>query len=156
MPSILFTRVDLDAVYLPFAQKCLTLAANCQKRGVWYYAVSGYRDPKEQDAKYAIGRTQPGKIITNARGGWSWHNWGLAMDFVRDEDMVRVGLQTSWGNKGYEILKEEGLKLGLRVGVPTVPGGDPGHVQDRNPLTLARCRALGTREAVWAYLTKYP
>lgn len=36
----------------------------------------------EQDALYAIGRTKPGKIVTNARGGSSYHNYGLAIDIV--------------------------------------------------------------------------
>lgn len=36
----------------------------------------------EQDALYAQGRTRPGKIVTNARGGMSYHNYGLAIDIV--------------------------------------------------------------------------
>lgn len=36
----------------------------------------------EQDAFYAQGRTKPGNIITNARGGLSYHNYGLAIDFA--------------------------------------------------------------------------
>jgi len=37
---------------------------------------------KEQDELYAIGRTKPGKIVTNAKGGESFHNYGLAIDIV--------------------------------------------------------------------------
>lgn len=36
----------------------------------------------EQDALYAIGRTKPGKKVTNAKGGSSYHNYGLAIDIV--------------------------------------------------------------------------
>lgn len=36
----------------------------------------------EQDALYALGRTKPGKVVTNAKGGSSYHNYGLAVDFV--------------------------------------------------------------------------
>jgi len=36
----------------------------------------------EQDAIYAQGRTKPGKIVTNSRGGLSYHNYGLAIDIV--------------------------------------------------------------------------
>ena len=39
-----------------------------------------YRSVKEQDQLYAIGRTLPGKIVTHARGGQSYHNYGLAID----------------------------------------------------------------------------
>lgn len=36
----------------------------------------------EQDALYAQGRTKPGKIVTKAKGGQSYHNYGLAIDIV--------------------------------------------------------------------------
>jgi hypothetical protein len=42
----------------------------------------GLRTKAEQDALYAQGRTKPGKIITNAKGGQSYHNYGLAIDVV--------------------------------------------------------------------------
>jgi len=36
----------------------------------------------EQNELYALGRTKPGKIVTNAKGGQSYHNYGLALDIV--------------------------------------------------------------------------
>jgi peptidoglycan L-alanyl-D-glutamate endopeptidase CwlK len=36
----------------------------------------------EQDALYAQGRTKPGAIVTNAKGGLSYHNYGQAIDIV--------------------------------------------------------------------------
>jgi peptidoglycan L-alanyl-D-glutamate endopeptidase CwlK len=40
------------------------------------------RSFKLQDELYAQGRTKPGKIVTNAKGGQSYHNYGLAIDIV--------------------------------------------------------------------------
>jgi peptidoglycan L-alanyl-D-glutamate endopeptidase CwlK len=37
---------------------------------------------KEQNDLYAKGRTLPGQKVTNAKGGESYHNYGLAIDFV--------------------------------------------------------------------------
>ena len=37
---------------------------------------------EEQTALYAIGRTSPGKVVTKARAGESYHNYGLAFDWV--------------------------------------------------------------------------
>lgn len=37
---------------------------------------------KEQNDLYAKGRTAPGKKVTNAKGGESYHNYGLAIDIV--------------------------------------------------------------------------
>jgi len=42
--------------------------------------LSGTRTYAEQDALYAKGRTKPGPIVTNARGGQSNHNFGIAWD----------------------------------------------------------------------------
>lgn len=43
--------------------------------------VQGLRTIDEQNALYAQGRTKPGKKVTNAKGGQSYHNYGLAIDF---------------------------------------------------------------------------
>lgn len=41
---------------------------------------------KEQDELFAKGRTAPGARVTNARGGLSMHNYGLALDIVLIKD----------------------------------------------------------------------
>ena len=46
-----------------------------------YIAISGNRTWAEQDALYEQGRTKPGEIVTNAKGGQSNHNFGIALDF---------------------------------------------------------------------------
>jgi peptidoglycan L-alanyl-D-glutamate endopeptidase CwlK len=42
--------------------------------------ISGTRTFAEQDILYAQGRTRPGKKVTNAKGGQSNHNFGVAWD----------------------------------------------------------------------------
>lgn len=46
----------------------------------------------EQDGIYAQGRTKPGKIVTKAKGGQSYHNYGLAVDIV----LIINGKEASW------------------------------------------------------------
>jgi peptidoglycan L-alanyl-D-glutamate endopeptidase CwlK len=46
----------------------------------------------EQDALYAQGRTKPGKKVTNAKGGSSYHNYGLAIDIC----LIIDGKDVSW------------------------------------------------------------
>jgi len=46
----------------------------------FFRVAQGLRTYAEQDALYAQGRTSPGHIVTNARGGWSNHNFGMAVD----------------------------------------------------------------------------
>lgn len=52
------------------------LANNIQIR-----IVQGLRTIEEQNELYALGRTKSGKKVTNAKGGSSFHNYGLAIDF---------------------------------------------------------------------------
>ncbi len=56
----------------------------------------------EQDALYAQGRTKKGKKVTNAKGGQSYHNYGLAVDIVLliDNDGDGVYETASWDEKG--------------------------------------------------------
>lgn len=42
----------------------------------------GFRSFEEQTALYAKGRTERGKIVTKARAGQSFHNYGMAIDWV--------------------------------------------------------------------------
>lgn len=49
-------------------------------RGVTVEVISGLRSWAAQAALYAQGRTKPGRIVTKARPGSSWHNYGLAID----------------------------------------------------------------------------
>jgi peptidoglycan LD-endopeptidase CwlK len=50
------------------------------KHGVTAEVISGLRSWQQQAALFAQGRTKPGRIVTKARAGSSWHNYGLAMD----------------------------------------------------------------------------
>ena len=48
--------------------------------GITIKVISGLRTYAEQDDLYAQGRTKPGNIVTNAKGGYSNHNFGIAFD----------------------------------------------------------------------------
>lgn len=54
--------------------------------------AQGLRTFAEQDEIYAQGRTTPGKKVTNAKGGQSIHNYGLAVDIV----LIIDGKTASW------------------------------------------------------------
>ena len=50
--------------------------------GIKLRATSTLRTYAEQDKLYAQGRTTKGGIVTNAKGGFSNHNFGVALDVV--------------------------------------------------------------------------
>jgi len=60
--------------------------------------VQGLRTIAEQNALYAKGRTTPGPKVTNAKGGSSYHNYGLAIDFaiIHDKDGDGKFEELSW------------------------------------------------------------
>lgn len=49
-------------------------------KGVAVEVISGLRSWAAQAALFAQGRTKPGRIVTKALPGSSWHNYGLAID----------------------------------------------------------------------------
>lgn len=109
-------RINLAILYPPFTSKIQALHKACAARQASYWAISGMRTVAEQDALFAQGRTAPGKVVTNARGGQSYHNFGIAVDFCLDKDTERKGLQPDWDAQAYTVLGEEAVKLGLEWG----------------------------------------
>lgn len=61
---------------------CKAFIEACRKEGIDIIITSTYRDFESQDALYAQGRTKPGKKVTNAKAGYSMHNFRLAFDFL--------------------------------------------------------------------------
>lgn len=162
MSNDLFKRVNVAAMFPEFAHKCQLLVAACQARGVDYWAVSGERTYAEQAVLYAQGRTTPGNIVTNAKAGQSMHNFACAMDFCKDKDTTRDGLQPDYSDPAYVILGEEASKLGLEWGGTWKSIKDIPHIQ--LPLykvglglaDLQKAYASGGKAAVFALLGKYP
>jgi peptidoglycan L-alanyl-D-glutamate endopeptidase CwlK len=64
------------------AEKCNAFVEACKAQGIDVLITSTYRDATSQNVLYTQGRTTPGKIVTNAKAGQSWHNWRCAFDFV--------------------------------------------------------------------------
>jgi len=50
--------------------------------GIDLLVTSTYRDNESQNALYAQGRTKLGRIVTNAKGGQSFHDYRCAVDVV--------------------------------------------------------------------------
>lgn len=83
--------------------------------------VQAYRSKVYQDALYAQGRTKPGPIVTQAKGGSSFHNYGLAIDIcflIKQVDgTFKYDEKKSWifgpeFNKIKKIFKDNGYTWG--------------------------------------------
>jgi peptidoglycan LD-endopeptidase CwlK len=85
-----------------------------ERPSVTLRVTQGLRTWGEQSVLYAQGRSQPGRIVTNAEPGHSWHQFGLAVD------VVPLGLEgkPDW-NTQHPIWKRVvalGTSLGLVAG----------------------------------------
>lgn len=113
------------------------LIETAQEQGINAKVISGYRSYAEQDALYAQGRSKPGQKVTKARGGYSWHNFGMAFDigiFSKDG-------KTYYGeSEAYDVVGKIGESLGLEWG-GRWDFYDPPHLQ-YNPkrYTIAQMR----------------
>lgn len=157
MSDLLLSRIDTGLVYPPFLARLRALLEDAESQEHSYWVIEGYRSYGRSDVLFAQGRTSPGKVVTNARGGQSAHNFGIAADLVRDGFMERAGLQPDYRPPSYDLLGVLAPKHGL------VWGGswafrDLPHVQvpmfvtsaDIEPLRQAF--AAGGLSAVWRVL----
>ena len=92
----------------PYARALVTKAS---ADGITIKVISGLRTYDEQNELYAQGRTKPGKIVTNARGGYSNHNFGIAFDVG-----VFEGSQYLDESPKYKAVGVLGMDLGLEWG----------------------------------------
>ena len=92
----------------PYARALVTKAG---ADGITIKVISGLRTYDEQNDLYAQGRTKPGKIVTNARGGHSNHNFGIAFDVG-----VFEGGQYLDESPKYKAVGVLGMDLGLEWG----------------------------------------
>ena len=92
----------------PYARALVTKAGT---DGITIKVISGLRTYDEQNDLYAQGRTKPGKIVTNARGGFSNHNFGIAFDVG-----VFEGSQYLDESPKYKAVGVLGMDLGLEWG----------------------------------------
>lgn len=92
----------------PYARALVTKAG---ADGITIKVISGLRSYDEQNDLYAQGRTKPGRIVTNARGGFSNHNFGIAFDVG-----VFEGSQYLDESPKYKAVGVLGMDLGLEWG----------------------------------------
>jgi peptidoglycan LD-endopeptidase CwlK len=114
------------------AAKCKAFLAACKKEGIDVLITSTYRDAESQNAIYAQGRTKPGRIVTKAKAGQSFHNYRLAFDFV-----PIVNGKAVWNDaRLFKRCREIGESLGLE-GLSF----EMAHLQWTGGLSLAQLRA---------------
>jgi len=122
------------------------LLARAERAGIPLTVICTSRSMDEQAALYAQGRSRPGPIVTDARPGYSYHNFGLAVDVVP----TRLLTLRNWGETPnyreearaiWHQLGAIGVDIGLKWGgdFPTIK--DRPHFEWSDGLSLAQLRA---------------
>lgn len=110
----------------------------CDEHGIDLLVTSTYRDNESQEALYEQGRTRPGKVVTNAKSGESWHNYRCAIDVV-----PLVNGKPVWDGSDpiWQTVGELGEKAGLEWAGRWRTFKEMAHFQYTGGLTLADLKA---------------
>lgn len=107
-------KLNVKGMNKVVADKVRKVIKKMHAEGIYICVAQGYRSFAEQDALYAQGRTKPGQIVTNARGGQSNHNYGVAVDLCLYTKDGKDVIWTTTGDfqKVVKAMKAEGFKWG--------------------------------------------
>jgi peptidoglycan L-alanyl-D-glutamate endopeptidase CwlK len=100
----------LEDLHPKVQQMCKEFIQKCSKEGIDVLITSTYRDFESQNELYSQGRTKPGKKVTNAKAGQSFHNFRVAFDFVPIINGKAQWSDLSLFKKCGEIAKSVGLE----------------------------------------------
>lgn len=117
------SEANIFTLVLKAQDLCRNLITNGILRGYDVRVISGTRTYSEQDRLYSQGRTNPGKIITNACGGQSLHNFGIAWDIA----LFKHGLYVT---DSFEYIEFKNAILIGDLRSELEWGGDWSHLKD--------------------------
>ncbi len=128
---------DIDDLHPKVAAMCRAFLEHCKAAGIDVLITSTYRDAASQNALYAQGRTAPGRRVTNAKAGQSWHNFKCAFDFV-----PIVHGKAQWGDAAtFERCGKIAESVGLEWAGRWKSFRELAHCQYTGGLTRAQLRA---------------
>lgn len=122
------TRRDTDPsrFHPRFRELVAAIEGRLAEEGIPLRVFEGYRPPERQAHLFAQGRSAPGRIVTYARPWESYHQYGLAADFVAYENdrwsWDDSGDRGQWWRRLHVIAREAGLEP-LRFELPHVQLG---------------------------------
>jgi len=112
--------------------------ALCKENGIDLLVTSTYRDMESQTVLYNQGRTAPGKIVTNAHAGESFHNYRCAVDVV---PLVNGKPQWDGSDPVWAKVGELGKQAGLEWAGEWHSFKELAHFQYTGGLTIAQLKS---------------
>ncbi|MGW8180682.1 MAG: M15 family metallopeptidase [bacterium] len=105
-------------------RKAEQFLAICEVLHIRVFVTCTLRSNEEQDELYAQGRTKPGKIVTNAKGGEGKHNPGPDGKSRAFDVAFRLGERGATWEGPWDVLGKIAALVGL------IWGGDWVHFKD--------------------------
>lgn len=88
---------SLPTMLHPLVEKCKgDLITRAEQKGIDVVITEGHRTKKRQNELYEQGRSTDGKIVTHAKAGESYHNYGLAIDYALRTSDGKIIWNTKW------------------------------------------------------------
>jgi peptidoglycan L-alanyl-D-glutamate endopeptidase CwlK len=108
-------RADLEALHPVVRRKVKAVQKKLDAAGIPMKVFETFRSPHRQAKLFARGRTAPGSRVTNARAWESYHQYGMAADFVRFENgkwnwNTRTVAERAQWDQFHDIARAEGLE----------------------------------------------
>lgn len=115
------------------------LILTLEAQGIEARIVQGLRSWQQQDGLWQQGRETAGPIVTDAKGGYSWHNFGMAFDLCPSMYGPEVIYKPDWNEQHstWKKMEQLGISLGLTSGATWKRLVDSPHFQltGRFPIT---------------------
>lgn len=143
---------SLNLLYPPFLAQVTAGLNQAHAEMMYAYVFEGYRPPERQAQLYAQGRSTPGAIVTNARPGFSAHQFGIGVDIVFDGS-PDDGVQWSWEGDYANHYKDEYAVLAVTMKAQGLEWlGDnhieSAHFQNFYGFTIQEIKALADQKGV--------
>lgn len=124
---------SLSDLYPAARERALKWLDACKSEGIDVLIYCTYRPIDEQNELYTHGRTCPGDVVTNAKGGDSLHQYRCAWDCV-----PLVNGKPQWGAKGtYAKMGKLAKAFGIEWAGEWKSFKETAHFQYTGGLTLA-------------------
>lgn len=141
-------KINNQAASLPTSlnpvvkEKSSQLIQQAAKKGIVVVITDGFRSFEDQNRLYQQGRTASGNIVTNAKAGESYHNYGLAIDFALKTPSGNVIWDRQYdgnrnGKADWTEVVEISKSLGFQWGGDWAKFKDYPHLQMDFGLTIA-------------------
>ena len=121
------------------------LIQQAAKKGIVVVITDSFRSAEDQNKLYEQGRTTDGDIVTNAKGGESYHNYGLAIDFALETPTGDVVWDREYDRNGngkadWSEVVQTAKSLGFEWGGDWKGFKDYPHLEMNFGLTIADLR----------------